>query len=75
MERDQEGEQCLTCYLLPQQGHEPPFDQSAWGEREGKGWEGKVGRGRGEGRGWWVGAKGEREGWRGIRKGVSWEVE
>ena len=29
----------------------------------------------GGGRGWWVGAKGEREGWRGIRKGVSWEVK
>lgn len=26
LEKDPEGERCLTCYLLPQQGHESPYN-------------------------------------------------
>ena len=27
LEVDKQGEKWLTCFLLPQQGHEPPYDQ------------------------------------------------
>ena len=31
LERDERGEQWLTCFLLPQQGQEPPYDEGTVG--------------------------------------------